>query len=144
MNPSPEKKIVVIVEDTQEIANLIKETLNAEPEYQGVVVTDGALAMEVIRSVKASLIILDVYLPGFSGIDLYDLLQQNETTRSIPVLFVTAARGDPAFTKRNFTHHIAKPFDLDELLKRVNEICNPEHMSDIPVSPSQNESNTHD
>ena len=119
----PERKIVVIVDDTEEIAQLIKETLNAEPDYQGVVVTDSALAMEVIRSVKASLIILDVYLPGISGIELYDLLQDDEATRKIPVLFVTAAHQDPNFAKRNFAYYVAKPFDLDELMKRVTEIC---------------------
>lgn len=91
MDAPPERKIVVIVEDTQEIAQLIKETLHAEPNYQGVVVTDSALAIEVIRSVKASLIILDVYLPGISGIELYDRLQDDEATRRIPALFVTAA-----------------------------------------------------
>ena len=123
MDAPPERKIVVIVEDTQEIAQLIKETLNAEPDYQGVVVTDSALAIEVIRSVKASLIILDVYLPGISGIELYDRLQDDEATRGIPALFVTAAHRDPNFTTRNFTHYIAKPFDLDELMQHVNEIC---------------------
>ncbi len=125
MASTPDKKIVVIVEDTEEIAQLIKDTLNAEPEFQAVVATDSALALEVIRSVKVSLIILDVYLPGMSGIELYDLLQSDQSASSIPVLFVTAAHGDQKFKERNFEHYIAKPFDLDELLSRVHEICSP-------------------
>ena len=127
MSSSPDKKIVVIVEDTVEIGHLIKDTLNAETDYQAVVVSDSALAMEVIRSVKASLIILDVYLPGISGIDLHDLLQADDHTRQIPVLFVTAAHRDPNFVNRNFTHYLSKPFDLDDLLKRVNDICTTVH-----------------
>ncbi len=42
MDPPPEKKIIVIVEDTPEIAELIKDTLNAEPAYQALTVGDGA------------------------------------------------------------------------------------------------------
>jgi DNA-binding response OmpR family regulator len=125
MSQSPERKIVVVVEDTHEIAQLIKDTLNSEPDFQAVVVTDSALAMEVIRSVKASLIIMDVYLPGISGIELHDLLKMDDGTNGIPVLFVTAAHGDPTFKKRKFDHFIAKPFDLDELLVKVRAITSP-------------------
>lgn len=122
MSQGREKKIVVVVEDTQEIAELIKDTLNTELEFQAVVVTDSAMAMEVVRSVKASLIIMDVYLPGISGMELYDLLQADTATRDIPVLFVTAAHNDPSFKKRNFKHYIAKPFDLDELLSQARKL----------------------
>jgi DNA-binding response OmpR family regulator len=123
MAETPGRKIVVIVEDTQEIAQLIKDTLNAEPEFQAVVASDSALAMEVIRSVKADLIIMDVYLPGMSGIELYDVLQDDSDMRPIPVLFVTAAHSDPKFKKRKFKHFMAKPFDLDELVTLVKKIC---------------------
>src|SRR5688572_32558606 len=117
----PQRKIIVVVEDTEEIAQLIKDTLNTEAAFQAVVVNDSALAIEVVRSVKASLIVMDVFLPGISGIELYDLLQADPDTCSIPVLFVTAAHSDPTFRERNFEHYISKPFDLDELLSKVYE-----------------------
>jgi DNA-binding response OmpR family regulator len=123
MAETPGRKIVVIVEDTQEIAQLMKDTLNAEPEFQAVVAADSALAIEVIRSVKADLIIMDVYLPGMSGIELYDLLQDDPDMKAVPVLFVTAAHSDPNFKQRKFKHYMAKPFDLDELVGLVKKIC---------------------
>jgi two-component system, OmpR family, alkaline phosphatase synthesis response regulator PhoP len=132
----PERKVIVIVEDTQEIAQLLKETLNTEPTYQAVIVTDSALAVEVIRSVKASLIILDVYLPGISGLDLYDMLQSGPETSHIPVLFITAAHSDPNFRKRNLTSVIGKPFDLDEVMARVSEILEPRSPSADDTSMS--------
>lgn len=121
----PNKKAIVIVEDNEQIAELIKDTLNAESDYQAVAVHDGALALEVIRSVKASLILLDFSLPGMDGVQLYDLLQEDESTRDIPVIFVTASKDNPDFKKRDFTNIIAKPFNLDELLGRVAEACRP-------------------
>src|SRR6476620_11837473 len=87
---SAEKKAIVVVEDNEAIADLIKETLNAEPDYQAVVVHDGSQALEVIKSVQASLIFLDVGLPGIDGLQLYDLLHADPVTQDVPVVFLTA------------------------------------------------------
>jgi DNA-binding response OmpR family regulator len=126
MDGLPEKKAIVIVEDNEPIAELIKDTLNSEADYQAVVVNDGARALEVIRSVKASLILLDLNLPGISGLQLFDLLQEDPATRAIPVIFVTANHHERVFRERGFSNYIAKPFDLDELLARVAAACRPE------------------
>ena len=123
MDGLPEKKAIVIVEDNEPIAELIKDTLNSEPDYQAVIVNDGAQALEVIRSVKASLILLDLNLPGISGLQLYDMLQEDPATREIPVIFVTANHHERAFRERGLANYIAKPFDLDELLARVAAAC---------------------
>ena len=120
-----EKKAIVIVEDNEAIAELIKDTLNAEPDYQAVAVGDAALAIDVIRSVKANLVLLDVGLPGMDGYHLYDLIMDDETTRGVPIIFVTASADQAEFDKREITDYIAKPFELDHLLARVAEICRP-------------------
>ena len=126
MDGLPEKKAIVIVEDNEPIAELIKDTLNSESAYPAVVVNDGAQALEVIRSVKASLILLDLNLPGISGLQLYDMMQEDPAIREIPVIFVTANHHERAFRERGFSNYIAKPFDLDELLARVAAACRPE------------------
>lgn len=121
-----EKKAIVVVEDNEPIADLIKETLNAEPDYQAVVVNDGAQALEVIKSVRASLILLDVGLPGLSGIEVYDILQADTAVRDIPVVFLTAQTDARSFRERQFQYVIAKPFTLDELLNMVARFCRPD------------------
>ena len=126
MDGVPEKKAIIVVEDNEPIAELVKDTLNAEPDYQAVTVNDGAQALEVIRSVKASLILLDLHLPGLDGLQIYDLLQQDTNTRDIPVLFLTANFEDRRFRERGYTNYLAKPFDLDVLLARVAAVCRPE------------------
>jgi CheY-like chemotaxis protein len=118
-----ERKAIVVVEDNEPIAELIKETLNAEPDYQAVVVNDGAQALEVIKSVRASLILLDVGLPGLDGIQLHDMLKADPTTADIPVIFLTAYHQTRAFRERNFPNVIGKPFTLDELLDAVAAVC---------------------
>jgi len=126
MEDTPEKKVIVIVEDNEPIAELIRDLLNAEPDYQAVAVSDAALAVDTIRLVKANLILMDVALPGMDGLQLYDMLQEDPDMRNIPVLFVTANIESADFKKRNLTNVIAKPFNLDELLACVAEMCRPE------------------
>jgi CheY-like chemotaxis protein len=125
MQDLPEKKAIVIVEDNEQIAELIKDTLNGEPDYQAVAVHDGALALEVIRSVKANVILMDVRLPGIDGLQLYDTLRADPDTRDIPILFVTANADGRDFRDRRIENYIVKPFDLNDLLARVDEICRP-------------------
>src|SRR5437764_6588945 len=125
MDGHPEKKAIVVVEDNEAIAELIKDLLNAEPDYQAVAVHDGALALDVIRSVKASLILLDIGLPGLDGLQIYDMIKDDPTTCGVPVIFITADPGNRDFRKRGIENYISKPFDLDNLLARVAEICRP-------------------
>jgi len=120
--PATPKQVILVVEDTRPIADLICQTLNEEPQYEAITVDNGASALEALKGVKASLLILDVSLPGISGLELYDRLQNDEATRRIPVIFVTA---DLEVTRRlgdgSTARVLAKPFDLDELLAMVKE-----------------------
>jgi CheY-like chemotaxis protein len=119
MESVDEKKIIVVVEDDPKVAELIKDVLEIEPDYDPVPVSNGLQALDVIRSVPASLILLDVRLPGLDGLQLYDMLRADDTTREIPIIFVTANSDSAAFRSHNFEHYIAKPFAPDELLDQV-------------------------
>src|SRR5918912_3982363 len=103
MEGPPEKKAIVVVEDNEAIAELIKDLLNAEPDYQAVAVHDGALALDVIRSVKASLILLDLGLPGLDGLQVYDMIKADPATCETPILFITADPSNHDFKRRDIT-----------------------------------------
>ena len=122
METSHAEKVIIIVEDTIPIAQLIKDALNDEPDYQVLIVTNGSEAMEVIRSVKTSLILMDLNLPGLNGMEIYKLLKEDENLASIPVIFLTASLQLEELDNQHIPY-IRKPFDLDELLDRVAVIC---------------------
>jgi DNA-binding response OmpR family regulator len=119
------KKVVVIGEDDEPIARLLRDAINDEPAYQAVIVPDGALVLETVRQVHADLLILDVMMPGLSGIEVYDRVRADPDVRSMPVLFVTAASREYGrqFTDRQIADVIAKPFDLNDLLAKVRTLC---------------------
>lgn len=124
-SPPLRKKVVVIGEDDEPIALLLRDSINDEAGYQAVVVPDGALVIETVRQVHADLLILDIMMPGLSGFEVYDRILQDETIRNMPVLFVSAAarQFEKEFADRKIADVISKPFDLNELLDRVRRLC---------------------
>ena len=119
------KRVVVIGEDDEPIARLLHDAINDEPAYQAVIVPDGALVLETVRQVHADLLILDVMMPGLTGLEVYDRVRADPDVREMPVLFVTAASGDyqRQFRERKITEVISKPFDINDLLARVRALC---------------------
>lgn len=124
-SPALRKRVVVIGEDDEPIALLLRDSINDEPGYQAVVVHDGALVIETVRQVHADLLILDIMMPGLTGFEVYDRILQDEAIRNMPVLFVSAAarQFEQEFAERKIADVIPKPFDLNELLDRVRQLC---------------------
>jgi DNA-binding response OmpR family regulator len=119
------KKVVVIGEDDEPIATLLRDSINDEDGYQAVVVSDGALVLETVRQVHADLLILDIMMPGLNGFEVFDRVREDDDIRNMPVLFVSAATAQfsEEFGKRKITEVISKPFDLNDLLERVRVLC---------------------
>src|SRR5712691_11944502 len=119
------KKVVVIGEDDEPIATLLRDSINDEDAYQAVVVSDVALVLETVRQVHADLLILDIMMPGLDGFEVFDRVRADTDIRDMPVLFVSAATNqhDSDFAQRGITDVISKPFDLNDLLEQVRVLC---------------------
>src|SRR6202022_3163994 len=91
MTGGVKKKVVVIGEDDEPIATLLRDSINDEDSYQAVVVADGALVLQAVRQVHADLLILDIMMPGLNGFEVFDRVRADGDIREMPVLFVSAA-----------------------------------------------------
>ena len=125
MTEDLKQKVVVIGEDDEPIATLLRDSINDENGYQAVVVSDGALVIETVRQVHADLLILDIMMPGLNGFEVFDRVRDDPDIREMPVLFVSAATNqhDADFAERGIKEVISKPFDLNDLLERVRVLC---------------------
>jgi DNA-binding response OmpR family regulator len=125
MSEDRKKKVVVIGEDDDPIATLLRDSINDEEGYQAVVVADGALVIETVRQVHADLLILDIMMPGLNGFEVFDRVRADTDIRDMPVLFVSAAttQFDGDFAQRGIKDVISKPFDLNDLLAQVRLLC---------------------
>ena len=115
------KERILVVEDDPNLAAIIRENLVFEG-FAVEVVGDGAVALSSVREFRPDLIVLDIMLPGSNGFEICAALRQQETT---PVLMVSA-RGQKTDKIRGLNlgadDYITKPFEVDELLARINAI----------------------
>jgi two-component system phosphate regulon response regulator PhoB len=115
---------ILIVEDEADLALLIGYNLEAE----GYVVEAVARGDEVELRLQEStpdLVILDWMLPGVSGIEICRRLRARETTRTLPIIMVTARR-EEADRVRGLAigadDYVVKPFSVPELMARVRAL----------------------
>jgi len=117
---------ILIIDDDVTITELLKTLVKIEG-HTPTTVNDSTKAMEIATSVDPDLITLDLMMPGLSGFDLCELLQQEPTLAKIPILIVSA-RDDPESKQRALRagakDYLTKPFTADELMQKINELTN--------------------
>ncbi len=87
--------------------------------------TDGSEALEAVKQVRPSLVLLDVMMPGIDGWGVAEELAADEDTREIPVVFLSAraAREDRVHAQElGAVGYVVKPFDPLELAERVRDV----------------------
>jgi formate hydrogenlyase transcriptional activator len=112
---------ILIVDDESANVDLLEQEL-ADAEYRTLSASNGETALEISRKEKPDLILLDVMMAGIDGYETCRRLKAAESTRAIPVIFLTAL--SDSFEKvRGFgagaVDYVTKPFDLEELLARI-------------------------
>jgi two-component system cell cycle response regulator DivK len=120
-------RIVIVVEDDKPIGQLLAGVINDEEGYHAIHVTRPTEALHAMQQVKPDLLVLDVGLPGMSGLELYDRLHADERLRTVPVMFETAVSKENGaeFRKRGIRNVLQKPFDLNELIENVKALAPP-------------------
>ena len=120
-------RVVVVVEDDKPIGELLAGVINEEDGYRAIHVTRPSEALRAMEQVTPDLLVLDVGLPGMSGLELFDRLHEDERLRSVPVMFETAVSRENAseFKKRGIRKVLQKPFDLNELIAGMKELAPP-------------------
>jgi len=112
---------ILVAEDEPHIAEALQLNLNLEG-YDTILAHNGLDALEVFKTHqrKINLALLDVMMPGLSGIELCEKIRQ--ISPELPILFLTAKnRQEDRITglKSGADDYLTKPFDLEELLLRV-------------------------
>ena len=112
---------VMVVEDEADIRRVIELNLLAEG-YNVKVAADGNEGLEVIRSIKPDLVLLDLMLPGKDGLDICREMKADPSLTDIPVIIVSA-RGEEQDVIIGLglgaDDYICKPFRVGELVARV-------------------------
>ena len=118
------RQSVLVVEDEEDIMEVIRFNLEKEG-YEVHQALSGEKALQVIENNLPSLVLLDLMLPGINGLDLCRIFKQNDRTKAIPVIMLTAKSEDAdivAGLEMGAEDYITKPFSPRVLLARVRTI----------------------
>ena len=120
---SDEIKTILVVEDDFEQANIIRNYLESA-DYAVLLSRDGVSGLEQALKNSLDLVVLDVMLPGISGIDI---CREIKKQKDVPVIMVTALGSEEA-TLEGFgvgaDDYIAKPYRPKELVARIGSLIN--------------------
>lgn len=119
---SPQK--ILVVEDEPDIRKLVQYNLTQE-RFNVLEAEDGEQALKLLQREKPNLIILDLMLPGLSGMELCKLLKQRSETAKLPILMLTAKAGEAdriVGLEMGADDYLAKPFSPREMVARVRAI----------------------
>ena len=115
---------ILVAEDDRDIANLIAHYVQ-KAGWQAHLVASGDEALAYARNQPIDVAILDVMLPGISGLEVCRLLRADKTTATLPIIMVTARAEE---TDRimgleiGADDYISKPFSPNELMARIRAL----------------------
>ncbi|MGB8214855.1 MAG: diguanylate cyclase [Anaerolineales bacterium] len=117
----PPEPTVLIVDDSPENITLLSRILKMSG-YRIEVAADGPRAVEIAETLLPDIILLDINMPVMDGFETCARLKENESTRAIPVIFISALDNVEEKTKAfriGGVDYILKPFDYEEVQARV-------------------------
>jgi DNA-binding response OmpR family regulator len=118
---------ILVVEDDAALSELLRAVLNDVPGWGATVVHDASAAREVTRHVKVELLVLDLHLPGISGLELLDLWRADPAWTNPPVVVTTSDPDDPTlqavYAAGEIDALVPKPFDVDDLVEHIRRVA---------------------
>ena len=113
---------ILIVDDSQAQLYSLKKIVE-EGGHRTVIAESGEQAIEVANHENPEVILMDIVMPGMSGYQAKRDLGRNESTRHIPVIFVSTKSGDADRAwglRQGATDYVTKPVNPNELLTAIS------------------------
>jgi len=115
---------ILLADDSVTAQNMGRKIL-ADAGYEVIAVNNGSAALKKIAELKPDLVILDVYMPGYSGLEVCQRLKESQETARIPVL-LTVGKLEPFKPEEaqrvRAEGYIVKPFEASELLSALAKL----------------------
>lgn len=115
---------VLLIEDEPNISEAIRFILSRDG-CDVTALADGTAALDAVRSEMPDLVILDLMLPGVSGLEILTQLRADPATQALPVMMLTAkgqGRDREAAERAGASHFMTKPFSNDDMRAAVRAL----------------------
>ena len=137
-----EQKRILVIDDERDLCDILLFNLRAA-DFQAEAVCSAEKALQQMVNRQSSnsksydLLLLDVMMPGMSGFEMARRLKEDEQTRHIPIIFLTAKDTEDD-TLQGFSlgadDYVTKPFSIREVMARVKAVLSrSQHTTDVPI-----------
>ena len=116
--------VILIVEDNERNLKLVRDLLQVKG-YATLEAVTGEEGVKLATEHKPDLVLMDIQLPGISGIDALRILRADPDTAAIPVIAVTASvmqQDRKMITEAGFDAYVGKPISMKEFLDAVKNV----------------------
>src|SRR6266851_3588659 len=94
VNGSDPQQTILVIEDEPDVVDLLALSLRKAGGFTLIVANDGVTGLKKARTEKPALVVLDLMLPGMSGLEVCKLLKSGSVAARIPILMHSAGRSD--------------------------------------------------
>jgi len=111
---------ILIADDDDDLRDLVEMVLGSAG-YTVLANNNGKRAWETLQKEGADMAVLDINMPEMDGLELLDLIRNDDRYKEMPVMLLTARKGMDERAKgleRGADDYLTKPFDNDELIRR--------------------------
>jgi CheY-like chemotaxis protein len=120
-----QKKLILAVDDAVEYLRVVAKALGYR--YDLVLAKSGAEAMRILAQQMVDLILLDIEMPGMSGLELFNLIKTNPVYGTVPVILVTSHTQSDLINQAielGAKGYIVKPFKETTLIDKITQALN--------------------
>lgn len=122
-----QSKTNILLVDDVPVNLLLLEELLQDPERNLVKATSGAEALQVLQEEEFALVLLDVQMPEMDGFQVAERIRQDERTRLVPIIFITAISKEQEYVFKGYdagaVDYLFKPINGRILRTKVNVFC---------------------
>jgi DNA-binding response OmpR family regulator len=119
---------ILVVDDEPDVGNVLSRSLPRRLNVEVIVSDNGVIAVEIAKTFKPDLVLLDIHLPGHMGWDVLREIRSFNT--DVKIVIVTGLfevpQEDQEFILQQTSGYMTKPLNLDELIKKIIEILGSE------------------
>lgn len=119
-----DKQTILVVDDEQDLLDLIEYNLKKEG-YNVLKAEDGEEGIRVAREHSPDLVLLDIMMPEMDGLEVVEIMRDDEDLKRIPIIFLTA-RGDEKTEVEGLNKggddYITKPISTNKLISRIKAV----------------------
>jgi PAS domain S-box-containing protein len=117
-------RTLLYVEDNPANLELVEQLIARQSDIRMVSAVNGLQAIEVVRNARPDLILMDINLPGISGIEVMKILRDNPATAQIPIVALSAnamPRDIKNGLEAGFYRYLTKPIKVNEFMETLNQ-----------------------